>query len=308
MFGNLNPFKLSGPEFLWLYAVALGVAIAVTLIWRFVVWLTRSESATVSGKSLNIWELAYLRGKDQAVAQTAVVELSTVKLVVADKNGSKLIATSQDPKTKLSPVPFAIYRAAQSAGGVASGRLQKEIAFECQRIRGQLIQRGFIKSWGDRIWEVWPGYAAFGVLIAAGFFRMGLGVLRGKPVGYLMMLIVATVVITAVLTLTRLMTSAGKRALKDSVAEVKKYQAKQAQNPVPTVSKEAADPAFASWAFAVLGLAAVQNTLAPDITDLIKKPELADGGSGSGCGGTGGDGGSGCGGGGCGGGCGGCGG
>ncbi|MEQ1905120.1 MAG: TIGR04222 domain-containing membrane protein [Pirellulaceae bacterium] len=313
MFGNLNPFNLSGPEFLWLYSVGLGVAIVVTLVWRILVWLTRSESGAPSGKGLDIWELAYLRGGDLAVAQTAVVELSTAKLVEADKNGSKLVATSQDPQVKLSPVAFAIYRAAQGAGGVSSSRLRREVAFECQRIRDQLIHRGFLKSWGDRIWEVWPGYAAFGVLTAAGLFRIGQGVLNGKPVLYLFTLVVVTVVFKMVLTLTRTNTPAGKRALNDSLAEVKKYQAKHTQTKSPNVSAEAADPAFASWAFAVMGLAAVQSTLAPDITELIKKRYLADSGSSSGCsgggtGGCGGDGGSGCGGGGCGGGgCGGCG-
>jgi uncharacterized protein (TIGR04222 family) len=308
MFGNLNPFNLSGPEFLLVYAICLGLVSAATIIWRVIQRVAPAESDVSRGKPLDIWELAYLRGRDLAVADTAVVDLSTAKWIEADKHRTRLIATTLKPNKQLSPVPFAIYRAAQSSGGVSTAKLHREIAFECERIRDHLMNRGLIKTWGDRFWETWPGYLGFGLLMAFGLFRLALGIFRDRPVGYLILLLLLTALVGFALTYTRRITSSGRKALRDSIADMERYQAKKPRSnsiqPVGVPGDEQ-DPALATWTFAVMGLATAQSMLDPNITELIRKREAVDAGSASGCSATGGGGdgggGGGCGGGGCGG-------
>jgi uncharacterized protein (TIGR04222 family) len=308
MIGNLNPFNLSGPEFLLVYAICLGLVSAATIIWRVIQRVAPAESDVSRGKPLDIWELAYLRGRDLAVADTAVVDLSTAKLIEADKQRTRLIATTLKPNKQLSPVPFAIYRAAQSSGGVSTAKLHREIAFECERIRDHLMNRGLIKAWGDRFWETWPGYLGFGMLMAFGLSRLALGIYRDRPVGYLILLLLLTALVGFALTYTRRITSNGRKALRDSIAEMERYQAKKPRStaiqPVGVPGHEQI-PALATWTFAVMGLATAQSMLDPNITELIRKRGAVDAGSASGCSATGcggdGGGGGGCGGGGCGG-------
>jgi uncharacterized protein (TIGR04222 family) len=303
MFGKLNPFDLSGPEFLLLYSICLGIVSAITIAWRLLQRVARTESKARQSKPLNVWELAYLRGRDLVVAQTAVIDLSAAKLIKPDKHKLKLLAVSQKPDRPLSPVPNVIFRAAQSADGLSAATVQKEIAFECDRIRTELVDRGMIKTGGDRFWEASVGYLGFGLLMAAGLMRVGMGLVRESPVGYLMLLLLLTFLVGLALTYTGYLTNAGRQALKESATEM------QRQGPQLGISEAAMEtsgetvPAMATWAFAVAGLSTAQSMLDPDITELIKKHGMtADGGasdgSGTGCGG--GDGG-GCGGGGCGG-------
>lgn len=308
MFGNLNPFNLSGPQFLQLYAICLGIIGAITIGWRILQWIVRTEPVSGKNKPLDVWDSAYLRGRDLAVAQTAVVELSTVKLIEPNKDKTKLVATTKVPNKQLGPVPFAIFRAAQSAGGMSAAKLHKEVAFECERIRDRLIDRGFMKSWSDRFWQVWPGYLGFGLLMAFGLIRMAVGINRDRPVGYLVLLLILTVLAGLALTCTSSITSAGKRALNESIEEMKKYQAKASQSTaLGTVGVPSHEqfPELATWSFAVMGLATAQSMLDPSVAELIKKQGLANSESISGCGGGGGSGcgggGGGCGGGGCGG-------
>src|SRR5688572_6896453 len=91
---RMHPWGLSGPEFLWLYAVALVVAIAVALGARMAVHRPRRPDAT---DRLAPEELGFLAGGPRRAVHVAIARLVDAGLVRTDRSGTVTSTADRAP-------------------------------------------------------------------------------------------------------------------------------------------------------------------------------------------------------------------
>jgi uncharacterized protein (TIGR04222 family) len=300
---------MSGHQFLGLFVPLTFGAVAGSVLLRR--WLGTREDGiadpefaepaeAVAGKDvlkLDPYALILLaQGPTRAApAQAALVRLVDEGRLTFDEAEKRLSVSpiGAAGQFQLHPVEQAVHDAAQgrrSASAVVQATARSEAV---QRVEHRLRAMGWVQSTGHAIsMRLFP-ILLLGAVFLLGFWRIGLGLERGRPVGFLVLLCIV-LVIAAVIHLA-----------------VKPWRTPRGAGLVDTLRRQKAlivnDPPAPSdarfpLAFALLGLAALSGTgTLAALRQAILPPPSAGG---DGCGGGGG----GCGGGGCGGGCGGCGG
>jgi uncharacterized protein (TIGR04222 family) len=212
----------------------------------------------------------------------------------------------------LEEVPAALLRVCQSGDGLAPGQLKHEIGFLAGRIRQGLEQAGLVVSSETRWLISLSSWGLFGAIVVMGSAKIYVGIERGKPVLFLLCMVVAAIVLGWLMARSRHRTLAGQHRLDESRRELQQFKKRLQSEPSWGMADAATSAALG---VAVLGVASAsqQSLLDPSAAQLLERSERAaqswSTGCGSGCGGGGGGGGVGVGGGGDGGGgCGGCGG
>lgn len=312
---QLNPLDFNGPTFLVFFLVLLLLGIVIQVLVRG--WLLApSMGPNQSGKPtkpLSLYELAYFRGRVVAVGQVGIVELLNKRLIEPDINSGRFRAVGvvdHGTLKSMDDVPATLLRACQSGTGLLPGAIRNEIKFSTERIRSNLEQMGLVPSFAARFWTAGASLMVFGSINLLGLSKLMVGLERDKPVGFLMLLLVATLVLGVLLALSKHLNAAGRRRLDDAQTELGRVP------PAESQGKSDVQPSFDAssmmvMSIAVMGLSATgsQYLVDSDSRSLLERAEKSANGSGSGCGASGCGGGDGGGGGGCGGGgCGGCGG
>lgn len=198
--------------------------------------------------------------------------------------------------------------------GVKPSQILNVIQYECKKIKEELIDMGVLRSASQRLGAVWPGVLAFAGVIILGFSKLTVGVLRGKPVGYLVLLLVLSILLAVALNYTSRMTKRGLLAMEKGVRRGggQERPPEMERSPSGTANSDFAFMALHPIAigFAAGGFNRISGNEFVDLNTLKMTRDLrssasgADGavmGGGCGGGGDGGGGGGGCGGGGCGG-------
>ncbi|XZE19776.1 TIGR04222 domain-containing membrane protein [Pirellulaceae bacterium SH449] len=307
-----NPLNMDGPDFLKLFSLLIAIASVLAIVYRMLTssWNRDDQQSDVA--QLDPWQLAYLREGPLAVAQTAIVDLSAKKLIQAAPSRKKFVAVGGNERIRLAPVSRAILRAAQMGEGVKPSQILNVIQYECKKIKEELIDMGVLRSASQRLGAVWPGIVAFGGVIILGISKLVVGILRGKPVGYLLLLLILSIVLAIVLNYTSRMTKRGVLAMEKGVRSGgQERPSEMERSPSGTANSDFALMALHPIAigFAAGGFNSISGNEFVDLTTLKMTRDLrssasgADGAmTGGGCGGgDGGGGGGGCGGGGCGG-------
>ncbi len=103
----MNPFDISGPDFLRLYAVLLAVLVVVAAIVRHSL---RTPADGPGRPQLDPYPTAYLAGGWQAAAEAAIVSLTARGILSLDPS-ERLVAVTVQPMLQ-HPVERAMFAAA----------------------------------------------------------------------------------------------------------------------------------------------------------------------------------------------------
>ena len=188
----MNPFNLSGPEFLVLYVV-------VTLGIFCLAWLKRLSMSVADDpgasppRDLTPEEIAFLVGGETMVINAAVAKLVHAG-IIAQNPETKVLESRQSLPASPSDIDRVIYNAVQE-GSATFTLIAKEGANLYDSIRDRLWSYGLLVtlSQNARLQNV-----SFLIAMAApafGFVKILMGMSRGRPVGILMVLCVVTAVI-----------------------------------------------------------------------------------------------------------------
>ena len=191
---TLNPLDLPGPQFLIVFG---GLALAGFVLS---VMLRRRAGPQSDGRAINLdpFEVAHLAGGNQLALNTALASLYRRDLVAVDPDGDTLsVSSDRSLPFDLHPVEREAYAtierlgaaSATDVGGIAKG--MPTLSALDARIRSLGLRFG-------------PGeYASHGIkaavpilaVIALGAIKIAMGLQRGYPVAFLVVLVVITLLV-----------------------------------------------------------------------------------------------------------------
>lgn len=296
-----NPLDLPGPEFLWLYGSLLATAIVGGIALRS---LLREPDDGSPYPELDAYEVAVLAGDEKLALQTAICEMIVAGQLALDKGDGRLSVVENHRPHGAPPLVQAIYNglANREAAGIQDAYNAGQL--EAARIGVKLESLRLLETKETSKAARWIPGLLCGAVALFGALKIAIGLSRGKPVGFLAVLMIAAIVAAAIFTWPMKRSLRGNNLLRRL----------QRQRPELDRSNElfTRPPADVAMGIALFGIAAMA-TAPGGVADLHRwmRPQAAGGTGcttgGAGCGG--GDGGGGGGdGGGCGSGCGGCGG
>lgn len=217
----MNPLDMNGPDFLKFFGLAIAAASVLAVVYRITFSYAKRMSNEDSLPELNPWQLAYLRNGDQAVAQTALVDLAAKKFIVGDPASGRFVANSDVAPVRLEAIPNALYRASQMGDGVRADRAINVIRYECDKIKQSLLDQGILQTFEQRIGATWPGLLAFAAVLLLGIAKMVVGLSRGKPVEYLLLLLLLATALAMILNYTTQLTRVGRQALEKEISKIR---------------------------------------------------------------------------------------
>jgi uncharacterized protein (TIGR04222 family) len=298
--GGTNPFDFRGPQFLAFFGLlTVGVGLLAEGLRRS---LARGGPEEPAG--LPAYELAMLAGGNPRTVTTALAALLNREEVAisATTDGPQLVRTNKEPAAEVHPLERAVWEQLRREGSLTVPNLTGAMTETLVPLRRSLEQRGLLLTPAQAAkvrW--WPMLVALTVP-AVGLVKIFVGLQRDRPVGFLALATVVTLVLGLIRfsrqpTLSR----AGGRCLrrarqKQAALKAKAGYLRQAHSPL-----EVALP----LSVALFGTGVLASGRLSPLDDAIRRSRASATDSGSGGCGTSGDGGgggdSGCGGGGCGG-------
>ncbi|WAL69463.1 TIGR04222 domain-containing membrane protein [Amycolatopsis cynarae] len=288
----MEPWGLSGPAFLGVYAVSLVVALVLTaLLRRRKPW----RRVRAGQQPLSLWETAYLIGGPERVVDSAIASLISQERLRARSFEFLLPIGSALPTD---PVERAVFEVVSAQQGLSVTKTRTEAGRrrEVRAAEASLARRGLlVRSRLDALFTASPVFA----VAAVGVARLVNGIRLHRPVDFLVIFLLVTGAV--------LFSLLRRPSLRHTRAGLKARQATFRPGPTPVLL-----PALSGAVGPVVlsGLAAYPDTVIK--TALFHLPPTGIGGtsssgssssdgSGSSCGSSGSSCGGGCGGGGCGG-------
>jgi uncharacterized protein (TIGR04222 family) len=294
----MNPFNLSGPDFLVFYiffsAVVLGAA-----------WYSRRQAESGLTPRMNLSDpylIACLRSGETEAIRLAVLALIDRGLLIADNTWIERAAHATENDTH-NAIEAAVLRAAVFRTSVGSILNDVWLKKECRPYRERLEAQGLLPDESTKSQRRRRFLLASMALAGVGVIKIAIGLSRDRPVVFLFILMIAAVVVLAATSFSRL-TARGRQAIDDIEAIYSGLKDRASDIQGGSAAGEML------MTVAVFGVTALPPTEYAFAQTIFPQDASSSGGgdSGSGGGGCGGScGGGGCGGGGCGG-CGGCGG
>ena len=292
---------LTGPEYIRLHLVVAGTLVALALVLRAVMaWAGRGKGDTAG---LGLYDAAFLAGGTTRVGDTALISLIADGYAHMSRDGRVRAATGTSPAD---PIAAAVLDSIRTTNG-SRMRLIREWRRNdvLAGVEGALVERAMVHDRLARSIGKTPIRLLL-VLPLVGIVRLVNGIVRDRPVGFLIVLILGTFLVAGLVNSPFRITRAGRRAVRELTAHVRERAALDAAIPSGAATAVGVGALAALFAVACLGFAGH-----PDDDARAALVSFGGGvGTGTGDGGSGGgggDGGGGCGGGGggCGGGCGG---
>jgi uncharacterized protein (TIGR04222 family) len=209
--GMGDTWGISGPDFLAIYAVLLALATVVAVFDRRRRLRAGAGGRPMPGEVLDTYEAAYLNGGPQLVAAAALASLRQA-LAIRVSDG-RPVTTAELP-AGAHPVERDVYRAVEKlprAGGRPSLRLLADGAPRIAELRVELERRGLALSeeQRSRARRAWLWYLP---VLGLGVARAVAGSINGKPIAFLVMLLILTGLLAmGVGAKPRMVTRAGRR-------------------------------------------------------------------------------------------------
>lgn len=288
---SASVFDLRGPEFLHLYFYSLGVAVIVALAWRWA--MSGPWQSSVINPQLDAFEIACLGGGRRRVVNAAIASL--LQRGVVKMSGKRAVETVASVPSDLHPVEQQITRLLKP--GIAS-RLNDIYGYaQWHTVTKRLESMGLILTSSRRWMAGFVSAALVAIVLAMGVAKICIGVSRNRPVLYLVIVCVITLLVLIRFAVPPLQTFAGRRLFRKLKSDNAALNASAARNS-RTLSGLDVALAFGLWGPVIL-----TGTEVAAFGTLLRERSAGSGSScgSSGCGSGGSCGGGGCGGGGCGG-------
>jgi len=291
--------SIPGPQFLMLFA-GLSFFCILTAWW----WANKTDQSDIDlpkSSKFYLLSVALLRGGQNEVIRTVVFDLWSRNMIRITGTGADITierVPSVHPSTIGGPVHNAIYDFVIVPKKVSELFSDKQLRAVIEKhldpISENLKRLSLLRNEDDCARALQAFIAAFIIIVGTGGTKMAMGIMRGRPVGFLLILLIISVIVLFIAVkpgMTR-PTGLGQRYLKSLKKEFEELKSGIGKNMLP------ADTSLA-FAFAVFGtgILAGADQFKP-FSEAFARGTGSSGGCGSGCSG-------GCGGGG---GCGGCGG
>lgn len=304
----LNPFNYDGPTFLWLYLTVVALSVLAAILWRRSL-RAGNDDAVQRKTEVDPYEAAYLAGGERLAIRAALATLVHEGALKVPIDQSKVLGVLPGNKqfrlvaaSPLSREPAALERAIYDAA-IGDGRSVREVQQAAEastgRLADELERQGLLLDAGQSAkarW--WPVLMVAGVALF-GAIKIAVGLSRDRPVAFLVMAVIATLVTAAFFLRDASRTRAADRLLADLRRRHSRLNVRAA-GVAPSLPV-----ADVPLAIALFGMPVLAGGPLDDLRAALRAPPNQGGdgwtsGCGTGCGGGG------CGGGGCGGGCGGC--
>ena len=207
----MNPFYLSGPEFLFFYIVFAVIVLGGVVFWR------RRAELPASRPKLDLSDpylIAYLRGGDAEVLRVATVTLIDRGLLKAE--GTRLYrAEHASPNAVRRPVEQALLKK-YASGGEAVWMFEDDgLKTPCQEYERALKKVQLLPDASVNKARLRRLVGAALLLTGVGFTKIFLALSQGRTnVGFLIVLIVIALIVAAALSFPRL-TESGKAMIAD---------------------------------------------------------------------------------------------
>lgn len=186
----MHPWGLSGPEFLWLYIVALVVALVVAIGARMRV--RRPRLAEPPGR-LDVTELGFLGGGPLNALQVAVARLAMADLVRVNRSGQ--VSANSGTLSTGNALDDAVLANLASAPRMVAALAKRPAVERANNAIGEtLVRRGLLVAPSAAIQARRFGPVLLYVVFAVGIVRWINGVAEDLPVGYLTFLLAATLI------------------------------------------------------------------------------------------------------------------
>ena len=293
----MNPLDLRGPEFLQLYGILLAIAFVAAAFLRRSLRLPEGEPQH-GIRGLDVYEVALLAGDDKTVVYAVLAGLVHRGLLRAD-TVKRMILPEGATSVKLHPLEEEFLRQIKGSGGIEVDAAVNNASTHTMKLMHERLETlGLLMTDSRTALARWIPLLLALCVPVLGVIKIGVGISRGRPVGFLIVLCILSVVVAAWLFGRRAHRSrSGDRAL----ASIRHYTAalrSAARAPDRLASTDLC------MAVALFGLGTVAVGALADLRSALRPPPRQSGSfwgdwSSGGCGGGG------CGGGGCGGGCGG---
>ena len=209
----MNPFDLSGRDFLvfWLFGAA--IAFAITFVMRTASAGLRGFELDDALAPLSPIDVAYLAGGIERAIEAAVAGLHHRGLVEVDAGGIKLAADLGDPvglteveRHVLAELRGGIRGSATSIAAIVRSAHGLDLELQAKlEASGLLVAR----QGARRLWLLAPGIAWIGV----GLIKVFVGLSRGRPVTILVLLLLVSGFLFATIARPPRLASRGKSAL-----------------------------------------------------------------------------------------------
>jgi uncharacterized protein (TIGR04222 family) len=198
----MNTWGISGPRFLLVYVVLFAATVGLVLVARRRALADRGEAAIPA--RLDPYEAAYLNGGSGLVATTAALGLLRDGLLASTGRRGRpaRLVTRARPEAGVHPVEWAAWElvAAQPKRSLADLRAALARSPAVDAVRERLRLGGLVPTPEQRARHRATGLW-FVPLLALGAARVAAGSANGRPVGFLVALLLATVVAAAALSL-----------------------------------------------------------------------------------------------------------
>lgn len=186
MIATANPFDLTGVEFLKFYWIIAGTIFVALLVLR---WMLRRSNATVQGRGdLDAYELAYLAGGPRRVALAAVSNLCSRRQLAITTDGQ--VQTAIHDATGRNGVENGILSTAIVA--TPANALSNVIRPQLDALQNTLESQGLLVTSSARRAAQFLGVIIVAALLLVGAYKCYVGVQRGKPIGFLVISMIAT--------------------------------------------------------------------------------------------------------------------
>jgi uncharacterized protein (TIGR04222 family) len=205
----MNPFDLSGPSFLIFY-----LCLGMILIFAAQHHRHRAESGPAPKMELSDpYLIAYLRGGEKEALRLGVITLIDRDLLIVD--GATVRRKEQEiRRDAVNPLEYELLKKFSIPAQAASVFEDEMLREACAPYRAKLEQAGLIPDASTTRERTYRCLVAAGILVAVGLSKIVIGITRGRPVAFLIILMIAAVGVTAITSFPRL-TRRGELALED---------------------------------------------------------------------------------------------
>jgi len=194
----MNPFDLPGPQFLGLYAALFVAGLAVAVFLR---WALRQPSDEPDPDSFNLAPLdtAYLAGGASLAVNAAVSRLAHQGALTASASQRKLFRKEGGALQRgATAFEKAIFDAVDPISGTAIADLRKEVTDELTPLRQRLQEAGLVVSDDQAAMARWLPLLLLLAVPLFGLIKIVVGLSRDRPVSFLVIMCILSVVIAGV--------------------------------------------------------------------------------------------------------------